>query len=425
MSRVTRIGATAAVAVAAMWSAGQAASARIVRTFDVAGHELRYPQRVALGPSGLLYVLDTGDRFASPVRLSLYSLPSGRKLRRWRVATESSPIPSMVVDSSGDAYVVAYQGVTPEPPVYHILKYAPSGQLLDGRWAGREWDGHQGYPLLAADAHGHLLVAFDGRIETFDAAGALLTSWQHLPSGDLHNQIGGVAVAASGTVYVADRDGLAALDASGNVGSRIAPPGQGLGQASGSLAPGPQDSVYALRDQRIHKFAPAGEFLGAVAADRRAQWSSAAIAPDASIYVAQNGFGGRSGVVLQLAPITSVDRTPPSVTVDAFTRPAGSRATRMLGRLRYTLSEDASLRVVLLRRASTRDPDNRDFARYLHVATVDEELVRAGTHTLSLGLRAFGYQRPFPSRYKLILIARDDAGNESKPARVSFAIPRR
>jgi hypothetical protein len=172
------------------------------------------------------------------------------------------------------------------------------------------------------------LVAFDGRIETFDAAGGLLTSWQHLSSGDLPNQIGGVAVAASGTVYVADRDGLAALDASGNVGSRIAPSSQGLGQASGSLVPGPEDSVYALRDQRIQKFGPAGEFLGAAAGDRRAQWSSAAIAPDASIYVAENRFGGRSGVLRQLAPITSVDRTPPSITVDAFTarRAAGRRA---------------------------------------------------------------------------------------------------
>ena len=105
-----RIAAMAAIAVAAMWSVGQPASARVVRTYELTPHELRYPQRVALGPSGLLYVLDTGDRYASPVRLSLYSLPSGRMLRRWRVASESSPIPGMVVDSAGDAYVVAYRG---------------------------------------------------------------------------------------------------------------------------------------------------------------------------------------------------------------------------------------------------------------------------------------------------------------------------
>lgn len=415
----------AAVAVAALVFVCQSASARVVRTYELTPHELRYPRQVALAPSGLLYVLDTGDSEASPVRLSLYSLPSGRMVRRWRVATQSFPaLRSMVVDSAGDAYVVASE-VVGQAYVFHVLKYSPAGQLLDGRWAGHEWDGNQGYPLLAADAHGHVLVAFNGSIETFDAAGGLLASWQYLPPGDPDNQIGGVAVAASGTVYVADRDGLAALDASGNVASRIAPPGQGLGQGSGSPVPGPDGSVYTLGDQRIQRFGPAGEFLGAVGSDRRAQWSSAAIAADGSIYMAENRFVGRSGVVLQLAPITSVDLTPPSITVRAFTRPAGSGAKRVLGRIRYTLSEDASLRIALLRRASTTDPLNREFGHYMHVAAVDKELVRAGTHTLTLSLRAFHYERPFPSRYRLVLVARDDAGNESRPARVSFVIPRR
>jgi len=70
------------------------------------GRERRYPTRIALGPSALLYVLDSGDRESSPVRMSVYSL-AGRLLRRWRVATESDPVPNMVVDSVGNAYVVA------------------------------------------------------------------------------------------------------------------------------------------------------------------------------------------------------------------------------------------------------------------------------------------------------------------------------
>ncbi len=106
MPSVIRIAAATVLAVVAVCSAGQTASARVVQTIKLTGHELRHPVRVALGPSGLLYVLDTGDRPSSPVRMSVYSV-SGGVLRRWRIATASSPVPSIVVDSVGNAYVVA------------------------------------------------------------------------------------------------------------------------------------------------------------------------------------------------------------------------------------------------------------------------------------------------------------------------------
>jgi len=422
---VIRIAAATVLAVVAVCSAGQNASARVVQTIELTPHELRYPDRIALGPSGLLYVLDTGDRGSSPVRMSVYS-PSGRMLRRWRVATESSPIPNMVVDSVGNVYVVAARLAEPTRLEYSILKYSPTGQLLSARWAARVWDGQQGYPGLAADGQGHVLVAFDGRIETFDGAAQLLASWQYLAPGGLKNWISGLAVATSGMIYVADRMGVAVLDSSGNVVSRIVPAGDRLGQVSGaSLIPGPAGSLYAVQEHRIQKFDPDGQILGAVGSDRRAQWLSAAVASDGSIYVPQNRYFGASGVVLKLAPITTVDVTPPSISVDSFSRARGARAERVLGRLTYKLSEDASFRISLMRRASTKDRGHRDFGRYLHSATLDKKVTSAGTHRLLLRLRSFGYERRRPpGRYQLVLVARDDAGSESKPARVSFSIAR-
>jgi hypothetical protein len=414
--------ATVLAMVGACW-AGQTASARVVQTIKLAptGHEPRYPTRIALGPSGLLYVLDMGDRSVSPVRMSVYSL-AGRLLRRWHVATESSPIPNMVVDSAGNAYVAAARSVDPAALEYSILSYSPTGQLLSARWADRVWDSRRGSPVLASDGQGHVLVAFDGRIETFDAAGRPLASWQYLAPGNPNNWISGLSVGTSGIVYVADRTGVAALDASGNVASRIVPAGNRLGLVSwASLVPGPADDLYAVQGQRIQRFGADGQFLGAVGSDRHVQWLSAAVADDGSIYVPQNRYGGVSGIVVKLAPITNVDVTPPSITVDYFSDPPNTRnPTDVLGRLTYRLSEDASFRISLQRRSSRKG--HRNYGRYLHLLTLDKDVTSPGIHRLVLRLPR---QRRFSAgRYELTLVARDDAGSESKPARVRFSIAR-
>lgn len=411
------------LAIAGACSAPQAASARVVQTIKLenTGAEARYPNRIALGPSGVLYVLDSGDRGSSPVRMSVYSL-SGRLLRRWRIATERDPIPNMAVDSSGNAYVVAARSVPPGTLEYSILMYSPTGQLLSGRWGGQLWDSRRGYPVLACDQQGRVLVAFDGRIETFDAAGRRLTSWQYLPPGASANSISGVAVGASGIVYVADRTGVASVDASGNVAARVVPGGDRLGRvSSASLVPGPAGDLYAVQGQRIQRFAADGRFLGAVGSDRHVSWLSAAVAADGSIYVPQNRYGGLSGVVLKLAPITAVDVTPPSLTVDAFSgRPSAGIATRMLGRLTYRLSEQASFRVSIQRRSSRKG--HREYGRYLHLLTIDQHVTPSGTHRFVLRLAS---KRRFSAgSYRLTLVARDDAGSESRPTRVRFSIAR-
>jgi hypothetical protein len=363
-------------------------------------------------------VLDSGDRSSSPVRMSVYSL-TGRLLRRWRIATESSPVPNMAVDSVGNAYVVAARSVGPAILEYSILKYSPNGQPLSARWGDRVWDSRRGYPVLACDGPGNVLVAFDGRIETFDAAGQALASWQYLAPGDPHNSITGLAVGSSGVVYVADRAGVGALDASGNAAARIAPGGRGLGRVSwASLVPGPAGDLYAVLDQRIQRFGADGQFLGAVGSDRHVQWLGAAVAGDGSIYAPQNWYRGVSGVVVKLAPITTVDLTPPSITVDALSdRPSTRSATAVLGRLTYRLSENASFRVSLQRRSSRK---GRDYGHYLQLLTLDQDVTSAGSHRLLLRLPR---KRRFSAgRYQLTLVARDDAGSESRPARVRFSV---
>ena len=200
------------------------------------------------------------------------------------------------------------------------------------------------------------------------------------------------------------------------------PGGRGLGRVSwASLVPGPAGDLYAVLDQRIQRFGADGQFLGAVGSDRHVQWLSAAVAGDGSIYVPQNWYRGVSGVVVKLAPITTVDVTPPSITVDSFSdQPSAPNSTAVLGRLTYRLSEDASFRISLKRRASRK---GRDYGRYLHLLTLDKDVTSAGTHRLLLRLPR---KRRFSAgRYELTLVARDDAGSESKPARVQFSIARK
>jgi hypothetical protein len=405
------------VALAALMAcfAAESASARVVQTIGTTGElRLRTPVDVAVGPSGSIYVLDTGDRASSQVLIKVY-LPAGRLVRHWRVGRplEHGGVPFMALDPAGNTYVGASGFNT-------ILRYSPAGQL-SARW--QLGDGQLDYPFsFALDGDGHLLAAEgNGRIETFDAAGRLLASWQR--------SVRSLAVATSGTIYIADRQGIATLDPSGSLSARLVPAGRRPGQVFyPRLVAGPAGSVYAAQGQRIQKFASDGRFLGSVGLDRRVQTLSAAVANDGSIYAPQwSGlYRGVETAVLKLAPIASIDVTPPSIKVRAVSSPALTpRRARVLARLTYGLSEDASFRVSLMRRAATSDRGNPYFGRYLYRGTIDVRLTPAGRHTLVLDWRSFGYERPVPGHYRLNIVARDDAGNESRPARVAFSVQRR
>jgi hypothetical protein len=78
------------------------------------------------------------------------------------------------------------------------------------------------------------------------------------------------------------------------------------------------------------------------------------------------------------------------------------------------------------RRATTNNRRNREFGRYIHLATIDVARVARGAHPLTLDWHAFGYgdRVPLPGRYQLNFVATDDSGNESRPARVTFTVTR-
>lgn len=407
---------TVALAALMVSSAAEIASARVVQTIGTTGDlRLRIPVDVAVGPSASIYVLDAGDRPTSPVLIKVYS-PDGRLMTNWRVGRrllEHGGVPFMAVDPAGNAYVGASGFNT-------ILRYSPAGQL-SARW--HLGDDQLDYPFrFALDGNGHLLAAEgNGRIEAFDEAGRLLSRWQR--------SVSGLVVATSGTIYIADKQGIATLDASGNVAARLVPAGRRPGQVFyPRLVAGPAGSVYAVEDQRIEKFASDGRFLGSVGLDRRVQTLSAAVANDGSIYAPQSSglYGGVQAALLKLAPITAVDVTPPSITFHSVSSPTLTPGrARVLARVIYGLSEDASLRVSLTRRAATRDRSNPYFGRYLYRGTIDVGLTPAGGHTLVLNWRSFRYGRPAPGHYRLNIVARDDAGNESRPAHVAFSVQRR
>jgi hypothetical protein len=401
--RLQHIVAATAVALVAVGLASATASARVVQIIGTSGeHKLRYPTDVALGPAGTIYVLDMGDRASDPKMVSVYAT-SGTLLRRWRAEVRDAAVGEIATDPVGNVYL-ATSGLPT------IVKYSPTGQLLTRWQVPASGDSRHDYAgWITADPRGNLLVAEgNGRLETFDGEGQLLASWPG---------VGGVAaVDASGMVYVADGRGIVLLDTSGKVARRVAQ----LSFVS-SLAAGPAGTLYAVQTHRIVKLGTDGRFLGSVGGDRRIDWGDAAVAADGSIYVPQWNRLVGPGAVLKLAPITAVDTTPPSVSVDAAAAPS----KRLLTRLTYTLSEDSSLRVVIKRRAKTTNRRNRYFGRYLHKLTLDIAMSSAGTHTLAIDWRAAGYQRRAPGSYQLTLVARDDAGNESRPTRVRLSAARR
>jgi hypothetical protein len=395
------VAATAAAAIAA-GLASDIASARVVQSIGTTGpHKLVHPSDVALGPAGTIYVLDMADRASDPNVVDVYA-SSGRLLRTWRVVPGNGGGSEIAVDPAGNVYLAVSGSPT-------ILKYSPTGQLLAGWRVPASGDPHLDYAAsITADPRGNVVVGEgNGRLETFDGQGQLLASWPGVA--------GAAAVDGTGAVYVADRRGIAVLDASGKVARRLA-------QVSfvSSLAAGPAGTLYAVQVHRILKFDTDGGFLGSVGSDRRMNWYSAAVGADGSIYVPQwHSYLGTAAVV-KLAPITAVDTTAPSVRVDSASKPS----RRLLTRLTCTLSEDSSLRIVIKRRAATTNRRNRYFGRYLHLLTLDRT-VTSGRRALTLDWDTTGYRRPAPGDYQLTLVARDDAGNESRPARVRLIAPRR
>jgi len=398
-----------AIAVIAAVALAEPAAARVTQTF---GGTLRYPQSIALGRSGDVYVLDTSGRSLDEhVFVKAYS-PSGVALRRWHVASRLSDVFDMATDA-GDNVYVALRGER------KVLKYSRTGQLLAS--IDMPHRSEAGMSMnVAVDPRGRLVVAEgDGRLFVFDAAGTLESTREVIrPEDRDENGVYGLAVTASGATWVSYLDGVALLDPAGGASRYIARRGSRPQDVGGgdAIAAGPADSVYVLASTpstRIERFAADGAYLGSLG-EPDTRWSDVAIAGDGSM------FALTGGKAQHLTAITTVDIVAPRVTIgDVDTRPNGPSSRATVG-VSYTLSERAAVRVAILRRE-----DRGGYAgRYRHAETIRLAAVAAGRHTFEWLARSSRSARLRRGAYKLFIVASDDAGLESKPARARFSLRR-
>jgi hypothetical protein len=422
MRSAIRIVAALAAAITFLTAAGSA-SARVVQSFGTAGADrLRFPDRIVYGPDGLLHVVDFGDAVRDPVFVRLYT-PEGARAGGFRIAASEEFPPTIAVDAAGDTYV---------SQVGAVLKYSRAGALLARLPLPAQADGGPAEAIdLGVDPAGRLVV-FDGdadRVDTYAPDGRLVARFDVASAAPAPAGQPSTSVGESGLVYVGDAAGISVLDSTGALVRRL--PRPAAVPAVATYVDGPDGSVYAIAGHRIQKIGPDGAYRGAVATDRSAVEPRAAVARDGSIYATSWHTVASDGVILKLAPITAVDLIPPTISVRSFSSPplprrAPPHARLVLGRMVLAVSEDAAYRVVLRRRATTRNRRHPDFGRYMHIATVDVAHVTAGAHRLVLDARAFSYigKVPPPGRYRLTFVATDDSGNESRPARITFTVTR-
>ncbi len=165
-----------------------------------AGWEIGYPSSVAMDKTGLLYVLQRGEK-ADPVLVVDHN---GRILRSWGKGMFQIPH-SIRIDSAGNIWTV-------DASSSMIFKFTPMGEKLmeisvGGQPAGKT--GFAGTTDIAFAPNGHLFIS-DGygnaRILEYTAGGERLREWGSAGNGPgQFRQPHGIAVDENGIVYVADR----------------------------------------------------------------------------------------------------------------------------------------------------------------------------------------------------------------------------
>jgi hypothetical protein len=375
--------------------------------------KLRYAGAIALGAAGRVYVLDSGGRGEDPtVRLNVYS-SSGKVLDSWHVDV-TGPVNDLAVDGAENVYVAAQGSRT-------ILKYSSAGRLL----AKLHLPGSDDIVgvHIAVDLANRLIVAEGyGRIVVFDTNEQIVAERQVIAP----NGLWAIAVTGSGTVYVSDYRGINVLDIAAGALRQITRAGSRPQDVHPfALAAGPADTFYVVNVSapvpRIQRFAADGSYLGSIGLDRHYQWAGVAVANDGRIFATRWSSGIGDGAVQRFAPIAGIDITAPTVNIRSLvTRPAG-RSSRAVARLRYTLSETASVRLAFAR----REEHGRYAGRYRHMETIDVPPATTGTHTFDWNAPTAQVARRRRGHYKVFVVASDLAGLESSTERATFALTRR
>ena len=175
----------------------------------------------------------------------------------------------VAVNSEGDMYVLDWQK-------NQVQKFDPSGAFLL-KWGNTVWggagndDGHLFAPEgIAVDASGCIYVGADGRVQKFDAEGNYLETWGSPGIGDgQFAGIQGLAIDASGNLYVTERNlenvRVQKFNSKGAFLGKWGSEGLGDGQFDWpkGIAVDNLNNVYVVDvfNHRVQKFDSTGKFL--------------------------------------------------------------------------------------------------------------------------------------------------------------------
>jgi sugar lactone lactonase YvrE len=137
------------------------------------GHKLGefwYPDSVAVGPNGAIYVADTANGRIQKLA------PDGTPLLAWKIKGKHGhvfPPEGIAVDRSGNVFVVS-------PRYNHILRYSSSGKLT-AKWGktGSTLGRFRQLNGVTVDSRGDVYVAdtLNDRVQEFSPRGTPLRLW--------------------------------------------------------------------------------------------------------------------------------------------------------------------------------------------------------------------------------------------------------
>jgi DNA-binding beta-propeller fold protein YncE len=211
--------------------------------------EFSLPVRVAVDSSGNVYVADTGND-----RIQKFD-SSGNYVLQWGSTGSgngqfSNP-KAVAVDSSGNVYV-ADSGNS------RIQKFDSSGNyvLQWGSWG----NGNGQFYIttdIAIDTNNNIYVIEDHRVQKFDTSGNYVTQWGSFGTGNSQFKVpAGVATDSSGNVYVMDslNTRVSKFNSSGTYIAQYPIQGSGIAvDASGN--------IYLTQNNQVNKYDSSGSSL--------------------------------------------------------------------------------------------------------------------------------------------------------------------
>ena len=270
------------------------------------------PAGVALDASGDVYVADTGNS-----RIEKFDA-RGNYLTQWGSYGAGNgqlhnPA-ALAVDASGNVYVV-------DNGNNRIEKFDSSGNYLAQWGSAGAGNGQFNFGTnvgiaytsggIAVDASGNVYVADTGnnRIEKFDSNGNYLAQWGTYGSGNgqFRSPIG-VAVDASGDVYVSDEYNarVEKFDPNGNYLSYFG--GTGVLNLPAGVAVDASGNLYVADswDNRVAKFGPGGNYLAQGTGYLNYVYGVAADSAGFNVYAVTNA---NNGLVVDFNPEGTITAT--------------------------------------------------------------------------------------------------------------------